>query len=165
METIDNQIIAANVKLVVIDSIAALIRRDNLDEKDRDHFVMTLASTLKALSEKCQCAILATNQVQTASTSLLGSEVLGERIQDSTGLYVPALGPTWHHCVTTRLVINRQPVMTGIAAGSRAVERRYIRVVKSPLVPPQPLPFVIAPGGLELLVEENLMSSQTSSQL
>jgi hypothetical protein len=42
-----------------------------------------------------------------------GGDALGDRIADNAGGYRPALGATWHHCVSARLVMRTIPGSMG----------------------------------------------------
>ena len=49
------QVITDLVCLVVVDSIAALARKESLQELDREQFVIGQAAMLKTLAERCVC--------------------------------------------------------------------------------------------------------------
>lgn len=51
------------VSLVVIDSIAALARKENLNEDDKENFIIRQSAMLKKIADLCNCCILVTNQV------------------------------------------------------------------------------------------------------
>ena len=49
-----------------MDSVAALARKEGLNEPDKEQFFIAQAAALKKLAELCNCAVLATNQVSAA---------------------------------------------------------------------------------------------------
>lgn len=145
---------------MVIDSIASLVRKDNLDEKDRESFLMKQSGILKRIAEKCNCAILATNQVVPFTTNAY-DDMFGEVIRDSGMDFIPSLGATWHHCVSTRLVVNRDHNsvqtygmrVTGTTLSTAYADRRFINIRKSPFAAPISIPYTITNKGLELREE------------
>lgn len=56
-------IVRAKASLVIVDSIASIVRKENWDEREKEAFLIAQSQTLKMTSEVCGCAILATNQV------------------------------------------------------------------------------------------------------
>ncbi len=48
---------------IVIDSIAALARKEALGEREKESYFLSQAAGLKKLAEMCSCVVLATNQV------------------------------------------------------------------------------------------------------
>lgn len=111
-------------RLVVLDSVAALLRPEPMSAPARSGFVAKLAARLKQLAARYGAAFLITNHV----------------VGQDTG----ALGNTWHHCVGVRLLLR---VDADIARQARAP--RELRVAKSPLSGNVALPYVIGPAGVE----------------
>lgn len=62
-------IVRAKASLVIVDSIASIVRKENWDEREKEAFLIAQSQTLKMTSEVCGCAILATNQVCGGSLS------------------------------------------------------------------------------------------------
>lgn len=146
-DSLQGDVIANTAKLVIVDSISAIARREQLTETEKDNLVLEQASALKALAEKCHCVILATNQVHSLQSPSSyaglapGSALL--HFPDDTifvegssgGLYRPALGVTWQHCCSCRLVLSQANI------GQEALGRlsllgeteRKILLEKSPL--------------------------------
>ena len=85
-------LVRGSTKLLVIDSIAALIRKEPFTEVDRDIITMQLASALKVLASSFHLVVLATNQIAISSTSV-----------GSMTDFQPMLGIAWGHSVTTSL--------------------------------------------------------------
>ena len=164
VQDLENVIISEQVTLIIIDSIAALVKKDSLDEKERESFLLKTSTQLKNLAEKCNCAVLATNQVVPWHPGM-GEDLLGEMIQDSGMEYIPSLGATWHHCVSTRLFVNRdrQSAMvqtggmrvTGTTLSTVYADRRFINIRKSPIAAPCSIPYTISKKGLELRSEND----------
>lgn len=81
------------------------------------------------------------------------SALYNDAILDEHGqAYQPALGPTWHHCVSIRLTMNTTllPPEGGVAAadGQQMVKQKYVSVTKSPICGPHSVPFIITAAGL-----------------
>eukprot|EP01032_Pedospumella_encystans_P010568 gene10568-12343_t len=149
---LQSTVISQNISLIVIDSIAALARKEGFNERDKELFFITQASQLKKLAELCNCVVLATNQV-TPSGSANPSDLYGDAIHDDWGTYQPTLGPTWHHCVSTRLtmrMLNRNAATgPGDSAGIRKeAPVRCLSITKSPVSPPFELEVIIVPKGV-----------------
>lgn len=89
------------------------------------------------------------------------NDPLGDRIIDIGGVYRPTLGPTWHHCVSTRLTMYvSKPSEWGIVGGGLAEGRasyedgvRVITLSKSPIAGPFKIPFEIVQGGVQARTE------------
>lgn len=96
----------------------------------------------------------------TPSGSANPSDLYGDAIHDDWGTYQPTLGPTWHHCVSTRLtmrILNRNTISTGGAESVLGVQGggvrreapvRCLSITKSPVAPPFELEVMIAPRGV-----------------
>lgn len=151
---------------MVIDSIAALVRKEGLDQAQREAIILSSAASLKRLAEACHLAVLATNQVTPVIGEALqaGSgggdsfnpfnETIGITMSSSsstsTAMYQPTLGATWHHCLSTRLSLHTTE------EGSAAHEQRtavqgIVAVTKSPIAPQAQLPYVIGSRGLQIV--------------
>lgn len=63
IETLQSSIIENKCRLIVIDSVAALVRRERLNEDDKETYLVRQSNLLKRLAETCGCAVLLTNQV------------------------------------------------------------------------------------------------------
>lgn len=138
--SLQEQVIACNVTLIVIDSIAALLRKEGLDEKQKESFVLSQASELKRLAEACHCAVLASNQVTPCIASDPATDCFGDVIISDQMAYVPTLGATWHHCITTRITL---------AAGATPPAQGLVRITKSPISPSVQLEYRINAKGLQ----------------
>jgi len=171
-----SEIITNNIKLIIIDSIAALPRKESLTENDREIFIFRQSSILKRTAELCGCAVLVTNQIVTDASDFvesshasgttttavgrslgrrdsLSSGVLRDRITDTTGGYRPALGATWAYCITTRLIMfttshHQQPQQHQHQLNEMN-SVRTLSLVKSPVVGAFETCFAITNRGIE----------------
>jgi len=161
-------VLSRNVVLIVIDSIAALARKEGFNETDKERFFLTQAGELKKLAETCRCVVLATNQVSpTSSASATGGfaarnpmDLYGDAIHDEWGTYQPTLGPTWHHCVSTRLTMHsisrdyphQQPPQQGqeyeTGQEDHCQQLRCLSITKSPIAAPYKLEVIICARGI-----------------
>lgn len=82
------------VRLVIVDSIAFHYRCDTSDYMARTRSLTSLAAFLSDLANKFNVAVVVTNQM----TTKIGAQ--GE------SKYVPALGESWAHATTTRLLLS-----------------------------------------------------------
>ena len=125
------------VRLLVIDSLSALPKRDGQLEQERDSFVLRQTSVLKAIAEQYDCPVLVSNQVSQSFPGLAaggGEAVPHDLIFDAgTGMaYRPLLGEVWQHCASTRIMLTTtQDRASEAEAGSM---RRRLVLEKSPLV-------------------------------
>jgi hypothetical protein len=83
------------------------------------------------------------------------TDIYHEIIVDSkNGLFKPALGQSWHHCITTRFVLHHtRPPPSSSSASSPAQHMTVIDVVKSPIVPiyRDQIVYQIGKIGLEII--------------
>jgi len=103
------------VALVVVDSIAFHFRYDFADMSKRTRTLTRMAQQLNAVAAGCNVAVLVTNHMTT-------------RLHDEL---VPALGESWSHAITTRLLLVPSDAwVDGDADGQ--VRVRSAELVKSP---------------------------------
>lgn len=159
-----NQVAASSqqkypVRLLIVDSIAAPLKRDFGSDSapQRSAAVFRCAQKLKRLAETLRLAVIAINQVG-ATASKVGDSAISVRA---------ALGTPWHHCVSTRLVLEQDQVdqhfegiardnnesqenigSVGVGLGENAMTRRRISVVKSNVVPFSTVAFDIDNRGI-----------------
>ncbi|XP_059578879.1 DNA repair protein RAD51 homolog 2 isoform X8 [Alligator mississippiensis] len=160
IESLEEEIISKKVKLVIIDSVASVVRKEfdtklqgNLTE--RSNFLAREASMLKYLAEEFSIPVILTNQITTWLSNGLAiqadlvspaddlslSEVSGapgSRKMES-GCMIAALGNTWSHSVNTRLILQYHDLQT-----------RQILVAKSPVAPFSAFLYTIEKSGLVL---------------
>jgi len=182
---LETVLIAQKVKLVVIDSLFALTRKENMRRDDAkgkggsgggggvrgaDSYAAGLAAVLKRQASELGCTMLMTNTEEEAEAADAFSAYngnSGSSIGSGSGgglvcSYAHTMGPEWHHCVTSRLVLcSVKTGVAGIGAGAAAgsaggggggeqagKQTRVVLVEKSPLAPGCIVPFVISAGGL-----------------
>ncbi|KAK6942053.1 DNA recombination and repair protein Rad51-like, C-terminal [Dillenia turbinata] len=135
------------VKLIVIDSIAALFRSEFEnnpgDLKRRSSLFFKIAGKLKSQAERFGLAVVITNQVVDVMTSSEG--INGLKIGNLGNLYssgrrvYPSLGPSWAHCVNSRLFLSRDEEILGDHVGSGEYvcrqTRRQLHVLFAPHLP------------------------------
>ncbi|XP_076875588.1 DNA repair protein RAD51 homolog 3 isoform X2 [Brachyhypopomus gauderio] len=83
----------SEVKLVVIDSIAFPFRHDFEDFSQRTRLLNSLALQLNQLANEQQTAVVVTNQMTT-------------KISNGQSKIVPALGESWAHAATEKLILH-----------------------------------------------------------
>ena len=129
------------VGLVVLDSIAAPTRRDFGAESAmaRVNAIFQIAQTLKRIADQLQVAVVVVNQVGNL---------------DEFGQGNAALGVSWHHCVSTRLMLDHEMDPHRIVGGGgggydeTVGHIRIARVVKSNVAPPGKMTFEVNAVGV-----------------
>jgi len=138
LESMEEELIDRNVKLIIVDSIAALVRKefDFLSLTNRQTVLSKISSILKKYAETFQIPVIISNQVTT-------------QINDKAGYITAALGTAWAHCMNTRLVFEysneRYPQNT------ENVNLRHMTIAKSPVSPVVTFPYFITNSGIQLL--------------
>ncbi|CAH1418301.1 unnamed protein product [Lactuca virosa] len=143
LQKIKVSLLQHQVKLLVVDSMAALVSGEYEQGPPRQHPLGWHISFIKSLAEFSRIPVVMTNQVRSRSaTEISNYSFQGER-RDDCGNFdshlVAALGIHWAHAVTIRLVLE-----------SRS-GKRFIKVAKSPMSPPLSFPFKITSSGILLL--------------
>ncbi|XP_050014403.1 DNA repair protein RAD51 homolog 2 isoform X7 [Alexandromys fortis] len=159
LESLEEEIISKGVKLVIVDSVASVVRKEFDPQlqgniKERNKFLAKEASLLKYLAETFSLPVILTNQITTHLSGALPSQAdlvspaddlsLSEGTSGS-GCVVAALGNTWSHCVNTRLILQYLDS-----------ERRQILIAKSPLASFTSFVYTIKGEGLVLQGIANL---------
>ncbi|XP_067413896.1 DNA repair protein RAD51 homolog 2 isoform X2 [Emydura macquarii macquarii] len=158
IESLEEEIISKKVKLVIIDSIASVVRKE-FDMKlpgnlmERSNFLTREASLLKYLAEEFSIPVILTNQITTwlnngldiqadlvspADELSLSEGTSGSRDREP-GYVTAALGNTWSHSVNTRLILQYHDLHT-----------RQVLVAKSPIAPFSAFFYTIENSGLVL---------------
>lgn len=153
IESLEALVISEGIKVIVIDSIAVLARKEGLVETEKETFLVRQANTLKLIAELCQCVVIITNQVSSTSSTNDGPP-------STSSSYVvnPSLGPIWDHCVSTRLTIQKLDEFN-LSQGSTSQSQyevgnvlteteRLIKVAKSPMLSSSRLRCAIKKSGL-----------------
>nr|XP_043622989.1 DNA repair protein XRCC3 homolog [Erigeron canadensis] len=156
-----------NVKLIVIDSIAALFRSDfenNAgDLKKRASLFFKISSVLKTYANRFGIAVVLTNQV----VDLMGDNdgLSGVRVGNLEEMYTsgrrvcPALGLSWANCVNSRLFLSMNEVVEAVGNENNLPvdenggfvnrrKRRELHVVFAPHLPHSSCEFLIRKEGV-----------------
>ncbi|XP_036887581.1 DNA repair protein RAD51 homolog 2 isoform X2 [Sturnira hondurensis] len=153
IESLEEEIISKGVKLVIIDSVASVVRKEfdtqlQGNMRERNKFLAREAASLKYLAEEFSIPVILTNQITTHLSRARASQAdlvsPADDLSLSEGASGPscvtaALGNTWSHSVNTRLIFQH--------LGS---ERRQILIAKSPLAPFTSFVYTIRKEGLVL---------------
>ncbi|DBB01626.1 TPA: DNA repair protein RAD51 [Trebouxia sp. C0004] len=111
IKALESSIIDHNVKLVLVDSIAALARSEFSRDKivDRQQILGQQAAILKSLAETFRIPVVVVNHV-TAQTYAPASHSFQDNTasigQSAEKQLTAALGTLWAHAVNTRLVLE-----------------------------------------------------------
>ncbi|XP_044916046.1 DNA repair protein RAD51 homolog 2 isoform X1 [Felis catus] len=120
IESLEEEIISKRVKLVIIDSVASVVRKEfdaqlQGNMRERNKFLAREAATLKYLAEEFSIPVILTNQITTHLSGALASQAdlvspaddlsLSEGPSGSSCV-TAALGNTWSHSVNTRLIFQ-----------------------------------------------------------
>ncbi|XP_004349738.2 hypothetical protein CAOG_01223 [Capsaspora owczarzaki ATCC 30864] len=153
LDTLDQAIVERGAKLVILDSVASLVRKeyDSKSMVQRTAYLSNVASVLKYLAESFSIPIVVTNQVTTSVSmraSFDGNNYGGassaqretDGVENVEAQVTAALGNTWSHCVNTRLVVE---YVTD--------ELRTVKIAKSPIAPCASFSYVIEPEGLVIV--------------
>lgn len=154
-------LIATNptIKLVVIDSIAFPIRAystaattgsssgdgqsactQTMDMGQRSRLVFHIGQTLNKVATESRVAIVVTNQVT--------SRMIDQGGQKQAVELIPALGDSWAHCVSTRVVVRTPNVPSVQYDGDGASQLRIAALWKSPCCPLAECNFLICSNGI-----------------
>lgn len=159
LQRLEEEVISKGVKLIILDSIASLVRKEfdsrvsrNLNE--RTALLSKEAAILKYLAETFHIPVVVTNQITTrfvgagsgAGNSLNEVEALQDvdgadaEPEEENGSHVTAaLGNTWSHAVNTRLIVQYLDD-----------KFRQILISKSPLAPFASFVYTIQAKGIVL---------------
>ncbi|CAH9075073.1 unnamed protein product [Cuscuta europaea] len=152
LEQIRDSIFQHKVKLLIVDSLAALLSGEEFQGTHRQHSLGWHISFLKSLAEFSRIPVVVTNQVRSqnreeTSQFHFQAQKTTANLENPTKFdhhLVAALGIHWAHAVTTRLVFE-----------SRSGQR-YIKVAKSSISPPIAFPFNITSCGISLLDDDGV---------
>eukprot|EP01122_Echinamoeba_exundans_P002714 TRINITY_DN12684_c0_g1_i1.p1 TRINITY_DN12684_c0_g1~~TRINITY_DN12684_c0_g1_i1.p1 ORF type:complete len:368 (+),score=83.63 TRINITY_DN12684_c0_g1_i1:102-1205(+) len=145
LKDLEATVAAHDVKLIVVDSIAALVRKD-FDLTSialRQGKLSSIASQLKRLAEAFQIPIVIVNQVTTQFVDGPGSD---------RSFVTAALGTSWSHSVNTRLVIEPTTGKNdfGLKQQLQDISLRRLTLAKSPTAPVVMMAVQIWAGGLKM---------------
>ncbi|XP_063418646.1 DNA repair protein RAD51 homolog 2-like isoform X1 [Mytilus trossulus] len=146
LTSLEEEIISRKIKLIVVDSIASLVRKEYSGSGgksliDRTNFLSQQAAILKYLAEVFCIPVVVTNQITTRfgqNPTPSDLEEGGEIVPESdTGYVTAALGNTWSHNVNTRLILQ---YLEG--------QKRQVLVAKSPVAPFTSFTYTIQDTGI-----------------
>ncbi|XP_069134640.1 DNA repair protein RAD51 homolog 3-like isoform X1 [Argopecten irradians] len=118
------------VRLVIIDSIAFHFRHNIENVSQRTQLLTSTAPNLIKLATKYKLAVVLTNQMTTVTRG------------DGTSQLVPALGESWGHVSTIRVILYWEQ------------QKRYAWLYKSPSHQEARAPYQVTMGGIRDVVKE-----------
>ncbi|EOY34262.1 hypothetical protein QUC31_018525 [Theobroma cacao] len=152
LQQIKVSLLQNQVKMLVIDSMAALVSGEHEQGVRRQQTLSWHISFIKSLAEFSRIPVVVTNQVRSQSHDEASQYSFQAQSRDGIvetptrydSHLVAALGIHWAHAVTTRLVLEAKS------------GQRFIKVAKSPISPPLAFPFHITSSGISLLSDEGM---------
>lgn len=153
------------VRLLIVDSIAAPLKRDfGADSApQRAAAIFSISKTLKRYADQLHLAVVVINQVG------LDDQSSSSRFhQPSTQVAVKAaLGTSWHHCVSTRLLLDHEvdPHRESVSMSELDVanQSRSLTVSKSNYLPFFKTCFRIFPSGIEEMLNSAVSTEEPDS--
>ncbi|KAJ4725942.1 DNA repair (Rad51) family protein [Melia azedarach] len=150
LQQIKVSLLQNQVRLLVIDSMAALVSGEHEQRALRQHPLGWHISFIKSLAEFSRIPIVVTNQVRSQSRDescpySFQAHRRGGTLEDTArhdSHLVAALGIHWAHAVSIRLVLEAKS------------GQRFMKVAKSPISPPLAFPFTINSSGISLLTDD-----------
>lgn len=106
--TPNGAVVTFPVRLVIVDSIAAPIRRDFGSDSapQRAAAIFHCAQVLKRLADQLHLAVVVINQIGAVDRAMEHYTAVGGADTSDPLAVRAALGVAWHHCVTTRLSLE-----------------------------------------------------------
>ncbi|XP_059626714.1 DNA repair protein RAD51 homolog 2 [Cornus florida] len=152
LQQIKVSLLQHKVKLLVIDSMAALISGEYEQGPPRQHALGWHISFIKSLAEFSRIPILVTNQVRSQSSDEASQYSFQVPSWDDTvndparfdSHLGAALGIHWAHAVAIRLVLESKS------------GQRFMKIAKSPISPSLSFPFKITSSGILLLSDDGI---------
>ncbi|EUB63762.1 DNA repair protein RAD51 [Echinococcus granulosus] len=123
-----------NIRLIIVDSIALPFRYEFEDIPQRNRLLAAVAQSLLSTASAQNAAVIMTNQITTKF-------VTSETSATTRSTLVPALGESWGHICSVRLLLSK-------AEGSDAEQRRTARLLKHPGRPPGTAAYQVTAGGI-----------------
>ncbi|CAA0823157.1 DNA repair protein RAD51 homolog 2 [Striga hermonthica] len=150
LQQIKVSLLQHNVKLLIVDSMAALSSRDSGQGPSRQHPLGWHISFIKSLAECYRIPVVVTNQVRSQGRDEASRYIFQDRLDSAEdpskfdSHLVAALGIQWAHAVSIRLVLE-----------SRSGQR-LIKIAKSSISPSVGFFFNITSSGISLLDDEGM---------
>lgn len=173
-----SQIAERGIKLVIVDSVAALVRSEYGDKDkllERQELLGRQAASLKRLAEQYRIPVVVTNQVtaRPIGAATHDFQAVAGQLQPGTSSYqsnssvdqgqlTAALGTKWAHCVNVRLVLERMG------------PHRYIKIAKSPIsanlvfeytISNEGLQEVTNTGGIPMALQESAINVSIANEM
>lgn len=126
-----------NIRLVVLDSIALPFRYDFEDIPQRNRLLASLAQNLLTVASENKAAVIVTNQITTKIENKAPTCVGSDEDTLTSGQLVPALGESWGHICSVRVLLSRNSDI-----------RRGFKLLKHPGRPPGSGFYRITPEGI-----------------
>jgi len=143
-------IVERGISLIIIDSIACLFKNEyGGDDRDKEKFLMAPAAMLKTIADKAGVTVLVTNQISQVDSSFDDTNIFGDTYIQNSSEIKPFLGPTWHHCITSRLVMQSS-LINFIQS-----DERFIHLTKSPIAPYSKIMYTITDAGITCLSNDS----------
>jgi len=146
LASLEEVVLRRRVSLVVVDSIAAAVRRDfgPRDVVQRQAWLGKEAAGLKTLAEQCGLPVVLTSHMLAPfSGAATDHEFNGPHPAPEEAQVVAALGTAWAHSVNVRLVLD------GVGSGGDGGGvRGSIRIAKAPMADTVTLPYAVGPEGV-----------------
>lgn len=139
-------IVERGISLIIIDSIACLFKNEyGGDDRDKEKFLMAPAAMLKTIADKASVTVLVTNQVSQTDSTSDDTNIYGDTYIQNSSEIKPFLGPSWHHCITSRLVM--QSTLINFIQS----DEKFIHITKSPVAPYSKIMYTITDAGITCL--------------
>jgi len=162
------------IKLVCLDSVAFHFRHDFENMAKRTRLLSAHAQALNLIASKYAVAVVVTNQMTTKIVHK------GQSNQDSFSYLVPALGESWSHAITSRIVLaqtgrskeikiksKRKDKRTGEEVRETIMENVSIRqasLVKSPSRKQKAVDFIVVQAGIRQVPQSSRKRTQADNQ-
>ncbi|CAG8829850.1 3173_t:CDS:2, partial [Gigaspora margarita] len=156
-----------NIRLVIIDTITAVIQDAFKDFRKRAIEIFCLSAKLKEISDKFNTAIICVNQVTSDALSKEGfyepldcddkecwnyAQYYKQMLLLGDGMKIPALGLSWSSVINTRISLSRPLRTLKETICTMAKDPRVITVMMAPHAPKRAGQFYIDNDGLHGVV-------------
>jgi len=147
-----------NIRLLIIDSVAFHFRHDFDNMAKRTRLLSGHAQALNLLASKYSLAVVVTNQMTTKIKTDVGNKM------NSVSYLVPALGESWSHAITSRVVLSQTEQTHRIKIKSKRRDHengkdvyenitedviiRQASLVKSPSKQQKTISFIVVQAGI-----------------
>jgi len=119
------------IRLIIIDSIAAPLLCER-NAPQRSKIIFEMSQLLKRIADEWNLAVVVTNQIVSTNNVTVNS----------------ALGTSWYHCVTTRLLLQQQQVSVPMEGEASSHFSRIAKIQKSNIAGLKSVHFQITQIGI-----------------